>query len=61
MKFIKFTLAAAIWFGSTCLLASMALDAMQWEQERQAAAAAEYRQQVDQELRVEDAVYRAGQ
>jgi hypothetical protein len=61
MKYIKFIFGAVAWFAATCLLASLALDAMEWEQDRQAAAAAEYRQQVDQELVVQHAVYRAGQ
>lgn len=59
MKGIKFVIGIVIWFGATLLLCDMALDAMAWQQERQAEAAEEYRRLMDEELVVEYAVYQA--
>jgi hypothetical protein len=61
MKGIKFVIGVIVWCGATFMLCDMALDALEWQQERQAEAAEEYRRLMDQELRVEYAVYRARQ
>jgi hypothetical protein len=59
MKAIKTVIAIFAWFAATYMLAVLALDAMEWEQEQNEKAAQAYREQMDQELVVEYAVYEA--